>query len=167
MQNYQNTPRVSTVQNQSRIQSLTFSQLSQPKTVQKIRKVNKTSTITNQSKNPTMDSNQYSKTSNQSHKPTNSKNQSITNNQSINIIKATPRTNRKLVTTNKSVKISKPNSILWQLWAQEGGEELERSLFTSAGSRDSRIQGGCKLNQDSVLNLKRKIKKRWRKKESS
>ena len=39
MRNYQNTPRVSTVQNQSRIQSLTFSQLSQPKTVQKIRKV--------------------------------------------------------------------------------------------------------------------------------
>ena len=39
MQNYQNTPRVSTVQNQSRIQSLTFSQLSQPRTVQKIRKV--------------------------------------------------------------------------------------------------------------------------------
>ena len=56
MQNYQNTPRVSTDQNQSRIQSLTFCQLSQPKTVQKIRKVNRTSTITNQSKNPTMDS---------------------------------------------------------------------------------------------------------------
>ena len=39
MQNYQNTPRVSTLQKQSRIQSLTFSQLSQPKTVQKSRKV--------------------------------------------------------------------------------------------------------------------------------
>ena len=56
MQNYQNTPRVSTDQNQSRIQSLTFSQLSQLKTVQKIRKVNRTSIITKQSKNPTMDS---------------------------------------------------------------------------------------------------------------
>ena len=118
MRNYQNTPRVSTVQNQSRIQSLTFSQLSQPKTVQKIRKVNRTSTITNQSRNPTMDSNQYSKSSNQSYKPTNSNNQSITINQSINIIKATPRTSRKLVTINKSITNNKPNSILWQLWAK-------------------------------------------------
>ena len=39
MQNYKNTPRVRQLQKQSRIQSLTFSQLSQPKTVQKIRKV--------------------------------------------------------------------------------------------------------------------------------
>ena len=68
-----------------------------------------------------MDPNQYSKSSNQSHKPTNSNTQSnntITINQSINIIKATPRTSRKLVTIYKSVKINKPSSILWQLWAK-------------------------------------------------
>src|SRR6266496_1847982 len=80
MQNYQNTPRVSTVQNQSRIQSLTFSQLSQPKTVQKNQRSTNSTTESQQSqispKNPTMDSNEYSKSINQSHKPTNSNNQS-------------------------------------------------------------------------------------------
>ena len=50
MQNYQNTPRVSTVQNQSRIQSLTFSQLSQPKTVQKIRNEQYSASKTNNPK---------------------------------------------------------------------------------------------------------------------
>ena len=50
MQNYQNTPRVSTVQNQSRIQSLTFSQLSQPKTVQKIRNEQYSASKTNNHK---------------------------------------------------------------------------------------------------------------------
>ena len=83
MQNYQNTPRVSTVQNQSRIQSLTFSQLSQPKTVQKIRKVNRTSTITKQSKNPTMDSKSIQQFQ-QSITQANKQQQSIHHKQSIN-----------------------------------------------------------------------------------
>ena len=64
MQNYQNTPRVSTVQNQSRIQSLTFSHLSQPKSAQKNQRSTNSTTETQQSpmspKNPTMDSNEYS-----------------------------------------------------------------------------------------------------------